>query len=823
MPNFWTNTYGLGGDPYATLRLTAQGSRMGIPLSGAGVEMQEIKLLNKFEALGKQEKAADFAAELTKKTRGEVNFTKNKAGRWIRGTAKELEEKAKRWEEVRGGYEPEPGQDIEMTKMKKVYNMDEIMPSDAQIDFARLEDVPELGKLDEIQGYDELKLDETELEAEWDELEAEWAEAEAEYGEIAIGPLAEDAILEAEATEDYIALARQVALVAAEAAEEITEVTVMGVLGSMAGGLLSAAVMVGMTIGGQQLLKWIAKRHMDKTSDDEPLQGAVGYFATGKMLYPMWMDIIEHKIWFIYFRDITGFWRPYHVKKGDERVRLLKPVRKSGSGNMKPLMYFGNPPKLVKVPFYAPIPVGTRIRRTDLTYEPWKIKGELKTGTIRRGMIFNQYKITNAVGNNDKYYIEMDSGEHIYLPVYKFMIDASNFKAKQRPHGRPLPSVITEKANFKKRKDDVQAQKVWRKVHSESSHDRGQGVYTNQSAIARMIREDKRESEIARRGQVKRIPIPKKKEVKPKIPWPEPPEPPEPPKPFEIEPKPSPFEIDVEPLLPPAQPVSFVTCPAKKHNRRLTAVGGHEVVNNYGESWDVFVPEKWAALQYDVKLSVSESVKNLVEFFGYPDPCANIKDIQNPTTFLVDRPVKQVTWDDLQHRGRYPWPSESSKVVWGYVMKGKMSKQSFSPRQKGVPRSRSGVPPIEFFLGWTKSGDVRIPQPYYLERLDRICNGFNYIRTMYKNNATFKAIYTEKKSGYQLFDAAQNAIVEFRKFLKTHKIAYTHGQGFMRIEKASNQLPPMSPVSAIKEEPVDVEHVPVKPVAKKAKPRPPPR
>ena len=69
MPNFWTNTYGLGGDPYASLRLTAQGSRLGIPLSGAGIEMQEIKLLNEFETLGKQEKAIDFAAELAKKTR----------------------------------------------------------------------------------------------------------------------------------------------------------------------------------------------------------------------------------------------------------------------------------------------------------------------------------------------------------------------------------------------------------------------------------------------------------------------------------------------------------------------------------------------------------------------------------------------------------------------------------------------------------------------------------------------------------------------------------------------------------------------------------
>ncbi|MEE3219815.1 MAG: hypothetical protein VX257_06110, partial [Planctomycetota bacterium] len=406
--------------------------------------------------------------------------------------------------------------------------------------------------------------------------------------------LGEDAIIDAEAAEDYIVLARQVALVAAEAAEEITEVTVMGVLGSMAGGLLTAAVMIGMTIGGQQLLKWIKKRHLDKTSDNDPAQGAIGYFATGKMMYPMWINIVEHKIWFFYFRDITGFWRPYHVKQGDERVRIIKPVKKWGSENLKPLMYFGNPSKLVKVAFYAPIPVGTRIRRTDLTYEPWKIKGELRTGIIRRGMIFNQYKITNAVGNNDKYYIEMDSGEHIYLPVYKFMIDATNFKAKTMPHGRPIAKAITEKDSH--RKDIVEEGKAWRKVHWESSQDRGQDVYTNESAIAREIRADKEAKAKAKALAKAR----EDRKFKPK-----PPEPPEP-KPKKI---------------------SFVTCPAQEHARRLVAVDGQEVQNNYGETWDAFDPEKWAALQYDIKINANESVNNLVEFLGYPDPCAKIKDI----------------------------------------------------------------------------------------------------------------------------------------------------------------------------------------------------
>ena len=99
-------------------------------------------------------------------------------------------------------------------------------------------------------------------------------------------------------------------------------------------------------------------------------------------------------------------------------MQILKPVKKWGSENLKPLMYFGNPSTLVKVDFYAPLPVGTRIRRTDLTYDAWKIKGALKTGTITRGMKISQ--IGMNVAGDDKYQIRMDSGEQIYLSVNKF-------------------------------------------------------------------------------------------------------------------------------------------------------------------------------------------------------------------------------------------------------------------------------------------------------------------------------------------------------------------------------------------------------------------
>ena len=240
--DFWTNTYAVRGDPYAYLRLTAQGSRMEIPLSGGAIELQEIKTLNQFEKLGKQEKALDYAEELNTKfaSRGTVKMVKNSEGQWMRSTAKSRQlDNAMKLDKM-GGYERPKG--VEMTQ-KRVYNMDEEMPSDAQLDFKSLDDVPEIGAEIEHK-YDDLDLDDLDEmegpelgeEAEMDALEEEWVEA---FGEN-MAPIAEDALIEAEEAEDLIVLARQVALVAVEAAEEITEVTVMGVLGSMAGGLLSA-------------------------------------------------------------------------------------------------------------------------------------------------------------------------------------------------------------------------------------------------------------------------------------------------------------------------------------------------------------------------------------------------------------------------------------------------------------------------------------------------------------------------------------------------------------------------------------------------------
>ena len=42
MPNFWTSTYGIGGDPYSTLKLTA-GGEFNIPLSAGNVRFSPEK------------------------------------------------------------------------------------------------------------------------------------------------------------------------------------------------------------------------------------------------------------------------------------------------------------------------------------------------------------------------------------------------------------------------------------------------------------------------------------------------------------------------------------------------------------------------------------------------------------------------------------------------------------------------------------------------------------------------------------------------------------------------------------------------------------
>ena len=236
------------------------------------------------------------------------------------------------------------------------------------------------------------------------------------------------------------------------------------------------------------------------------------------------------------------------------------------------------------------------------------------------------------VAGDDKYQIRMDSGEQIYLPVNKFMIDASNFKGKTFPHGRPVPEELIKKG--KHRKDDVEAQKAWRDLHWSSYQDIKQGVYTNESAIAREIRADKaaKAAVKAREQQAREEKAEKKKAEKKKA---------KPVSPKKKEPKVS----------------AFVTCPAIKHSRSLVTVDDVLVELSEGADWDIFNSQKWAALQYNLEINVTETVINLVEFLTYPDPCAKVNDVANPFMFLTDKPVTKITWMDLQHNGQYTWPS----------------------------------------------------------------------------------------------------------------------------------------------------------------------
>jgi len=315
--SFWTSSYGIAGDAYGTLRLTAAGSRLGIPLSGAAnIEMQEVSMLNSFEALGEQEEAIDFASQLNQFNRGSTSLIKNSEGRWVR-----------------------------QMHNRNPSSLDVARPQHDVLELDEIDELgPELGDLEDIE----------------DGLEAEWEEAFGEY-EGTFGPMTEEAILEAEEAEDFVSLARQVALVAAEATEEVAELTVAGVLGSIAGGLGAAAIMFGLTFAGNKLLAWIKKRHLDHVKDDNPIQGAIGYFVTGTISYPMRIDVVEKKRWSIFFRDLTKFWRSVVVKEGDSRVCVLNPVVKWGEMDLKPLMLRHG--KLVKVNFYKEFQKGVRRRK----------------------------------------------------------------------------------------------------------------------------------------------------------------------------------------------------------------------------------------------------------------------------------------------------------------------------------------------------------------------------------------------------------------------------------------------------------------------------
>ena len=57
------------------------------------------------------------------------------------------------------------------------------------------------------------------------------------------------------------------------------------------------------------------------------------------------------------------------------------------------------------------------------------------------------------------------------------------------PHNRP--ALVLPKNKHARKEDVIEAQK-WRALHWGSSQDIGQEVYTNESAIAKEIREDKK-------------------------------------------------------------------------------------------------------------------------------------------------------------------------------------------------------------------------------------------------------------------------------------------------------------------------------------------
>ena len=264
-------------------------------------------------------------------------------------------------------------------------------------------------------------------------------------------------------------------------------------------------------------------------------------------------------------------------------------------------------------------------------------------------MIFRNYNIHGyeSVGQyRDRYKVKLDNGVTIYLPVYKFQVYAQNFKPKTRPHhGRPI--VVGEKGK-KKRKDEIIA---WKKIRKDLR------VHLEEE-------EDKKRADRERYERYSHLGT----------------------------------NVDEKKLV---APHGFLACPLIKHKRALVTVDGNNVTDTFGVGWDIFKEDKWADLQYYLEIDAQETTTNLVEFCTYPDPCANVKDIEDPYTFLTDRPVKDVTWMDFQSSGEYSWPSKHVRMLWGFVMKGET--QPYTVRNKagqGSSRSKQeGMPPVEFFMG----------------------------------------------------------------------------------------------------------------------------
>ncbi len=125
---------------------------------------------------------------------------------------------------------------------------------------------------------------------------------------------------------------------------------------------------------------------------------------------------------YVHYRDMTGFPRWATVYVDDPSLQLLKPLTKSGYPRMSPKMILKG--KLIDVPFYRELPIGTRVKLTT----PYLTQFKGKTGTIRRGMIMNS---ENKDGTWDKYRIQLDDViDWYYESVTNFQVYDNKYTPK---------------------------------------------------------------------------------------------------------------------------------------------------------------------------------------------------------------------------------------------------------------------------------------------------------------------------------------------------------------------------------------------------------
>jgi len=252
----------------------------------------------------------------------------------------------------------------------------------------------------------------------WDTLDAEALEEKAFQADIEGMYDVGEAVVE---SAEIVAESAEVALESVEVAEAVGEAVLISaevgagaIAGAISGAVAGAALMIGMTIFGNYLLKKYKASIIPEFADDNPWNGSLGYVVLGKIWCPCYLNLVEQQkdryLAYVHYYDMTHFPRSVTLWLNDPTLQLLQPQRKGGYFDMTE-----------EVPFYKEFPVGTRVK---MLHPPYKGK----TGTIRRTMIMDP---DNTDGSYDKYKIEIDGViDGFYEAVYNFEIYDNKYVPK---------------------------------------------------------------------------------------------------------------------------------------------------------------------------------------------------------------------------------------------------------------------------------------------------------------------------------------------------------------------------------------------------------